>query len=217
MLLHDEREQIVEFGRKLIKSNLTTGSGGNLSVMDRGSGLIALKPTGIDYFQLRPEDVVVVNLNGEIVEGSLKPSSEIGFHLALLKNRPDINAVIHTHQVYATTIACLNWEIPAVHYLVGYSGDKVPLAPYATYGTQELAENIVRSIDQYNACLMANHGIVTVGVDLAAAYNVAEQLELVARVYYQSMCIGRPHILSEQEMETVIQKFSTYGNQKISD
>ncbi|MBN1920390.1 MAG: L-fuculose-phosphate aldolase [Anaerolineae bacterium] len=211
MLMQQERETIVFYGRKLITSNLTTGSGGNLSIINRQTGQLAIKPTGVDYLEMRPEDVVVVDLDGKIVDGRLRPSSEISLHLGLLKARPDIHAVIHTHQVYATTLACLNWEIPAVHYLVGFSGQKVPLAPYATYGTPELAQYVVQSIGQYNACLMANHGIVTVGTNLAAAFNVAEELELVARLYYQAMCIGKPQILSDSEMEVVIQKFTTYG------
>lgn len=211
MLMQQERETIVFYGRKLITSNLTTGSGGNLSIINRKTEQLAIKPTGVDYLEMRPEDVVVVDLDGKIVDGQLKPSSEISLHLGLLKARPDIHAVIHTHQVYATTLACLHWEIPAVHYLVGFSGHKVPLAPYATYGTPELAQDVVQSIGQYNACLMANHGIVTLGTTLSAAFNVAEELELVARLYYQSMCIGKPQILSEAEMEVVIHKFTTYG------
>jgi len=211
MLLQQEREEIVFFGRKLLASKLTTGSGGNLSIFDRKLGYIAIKPTGVDYHEMKPEDVVVINPAGEIVDGCLKPSSEVSLHLGLLKARPDMNAVIHTHQVYATTLACLNWEIPAVHYLVGFSGNKVPLAPYATYGTPELAHNIVQAISHYNACLMANHGIVTIGANLLEAFNVAEELELVARLYYQTKCIGTPKILSDQEMEVVIKKFSNYG------
>jgi len=211
MYLQQEREEIVAFGRKLITSNLTTGSGGNLSIFNRQLGLIAIKPTGVDYFEMRPEDVVVIDPSGKIVDGKLRPSSEVNLHLGLLQYRPDVNAVIHTHQVYATTLACLNWEIPAVHYLVGYSGNKVPLAPYATYGTPELAENIVKSIGNYNACLMANHGIVAVGANLSAAFNVAEELELVSRLYYQTLCIGKPQILSDLEMEVIVNKFQTYG------
>ena len=211
MLLQQEREEIVFFGRKLIASKLTTGSGGNLSIFNRELGYIAIKPTGIDYLEMRPEDVVVINPAGEIVAGSLKPSSEVSLHLGLLKACPEMKAVIHTHQVYATTLACLNWELPAVHYLVGFSGNKVPLAPYATYGTPELAQNIVQAIGQYHACLMSNHGIVTLGANLSQAFNVAEELELVARLYYQSKCIGTPKILSDQEMEVVTKKFATYG------
>jgi len=211
MLLQAEREQIVQYGKKLIQSGLTTGSGGNISLIDRQQNLIAIKPSGIDYFEMTPEDVVVITPEGEIVDGKRKPSSEINIHLGLLKHRPDINAVVHTHSVYAVTIACLNWELPAVHYLVGFSGDKVPLAPYFTFGSPELAEGIVRSIGAYNACLMANHGLVALGNNLATAFATAEEIELVARIYYQAKCIGDPVILSKEEMVVVGEKFKTYG------
>jgi len=211
MLIQAERELIIEYGQKLITAGLTTGSGGNLSLYNRAENLVAIKPTGIDYFKLTPEDIVVMTIDGEIVDGERTPSSEINIHLGLLKHRPDINAVVHTHSVYAATIACLNWELPAVHYLVGFSGDKVPLAPYATYGTKELAENIIRTIGSYNACLMANHGVVTVGNNLPTAFAVAEEIELVARLYYQTKCIGEPVILSNEEMAVVVKKFKTYG------
>ncbi|GAP17464.1 L-fuculose-phosphate aldolase [Levilinea saccharolytica] len=214
MLLEKEREAIVTFGRKLITSQLTTGSGGNLSVMNREANLIAIKPSGVDYFEMQPEDVVVMTPEGRIVEGDKKPSSEVNFHLGLLQSRPEINAVVHTHSVYATTIACLNWELPAVHYLVGYSGNKVPLAPYATFGTQALADHIAAAIGHYNACLMANHGLVTVGPNLATAFAAAEEIELVARIYYQARCIGNPVILSDEEMAVVGEKFKTYGQKK---
>jgi len=151
---------------------------------------------------------------GEFVDGVLKPSSEFRFHLDLYRARPDINAVVHTHQVYATTIACMGWELPAVHYLVGFSGDKVPIAPYAIFGSQELSDNITGAIEGYNACLMANHGIVTVGRTIAAAFSTAEELELVARLYYQTRCIGQPVILTAEQMAEVCAKFTTYGQQK---
>jgi len=211
MLLADERALIVEYGRKLVNASLTTGTGGNQSIYNREKGLVAIKPSGLDYFQMKPEDVVVVDIEGNIVDGNRKPSSEINFHLALFKHRPDVNSVIHTHQVYCTTIACMGWELPAVHYLVGFAGNKVPIAPYATYGTKQLAENIVNSIGNYNACLMANHGVVVVGPSIGHCYATAEELELVARLYYQTRCIGTPQILSDEEMAVVCQKFQTYG------
>jgi L-fuculose-phosphate aldolase len=214
MHLAAEREAIVKFGRKLITSSLTTGSGGNLSVCNRAEALVAIKPSGVDYFDLEPDDVVVLTLDGEVLEGRLKPSSEAQFHLGLMRGRADVNAVVHTHSPYATTLACLNWELPAVHYLVGFSGNKVPLAPYATFGTQELADNLLRAIGDYNACLLANHGLVTVGGDLAAAFAAAEEIELVARLYYQSRCIGDPVILPDAEMARVCAKFKTYGQRK---
>ena len=214
MRLKEERQLIVEYGKKLITSNLTTGSGGNLSIFNRQENLIAIKPSGMDYMVMKPDDVVVVTPDGTIVEGTKTPSSEIRFHLALLNKRSDINAVVHTHQVYATTIACMNWELPAVHYLVGFSGNKVPLAKYATFGSQELSDNILAAIGDYNACLMANHGIVAVGATIDSAFSTAEELELVSRLYYQTKCIGEPAILSDEEMKTIGEKFKTYGQRK---
>ena len=211
MLLQEQREAIVKFGRKMISSQLTTGAGGNLSVFDRASGRIAISPSGIEYFDLQPEDVVITDLDGQVIEGQYSPSSELGFHLALYRQRPDVNAVLHTHSVYATTIACLGWEIPAVHYLVGFSGHKVPLAPYATFGTPELAHNVATGIGEYNAVLLANHGLVAVGADLGRAFNTAEEIELVARIYYQAESVGTPVILPGVEMDRVLAKFATYG------
>jgi len=108
----------------------------------------------------------------------------------------------------------MNWELPAVHYLVGFSGNNVPLAKYATFGSQELSDEILAAIGSYNACLMANHGIVTVGKDIGSAFATAEELELVSRLYYQAKCIGEPVILSDKEMETIGEKFQTYGQRK---
>jgi L-fuculose-phosphate aldolase len=210
MLLEEERKTIVEFGRKMLTSNLTTGSGGNLSIFNREKGLVAITPSRIEYFKTTPEDVAVMTLEGQIVEGDQKPSSEVYIHLGLYRQRSDANAVVHTHQVYATTLACLNWELPAVHYLVGYSGGKVPLAPYATFGSQELADGILSTIGDYNACLMANHGLVTLGPTIDRAFATAEQIELVSRIYYQAKCIGTPVILSEEQMGEVLKKFTSY-------
>lgn len=211
MLLQSQREAIVHYGRKMITSQLTTGAGGNLSIFDRASGRVAISPSGIEYYDLQPEDVVITDLDGQVIEGQYTPSSELGFHLALYRQRADVNAVLHTHSVYATTIACLGWEIPAVHYLVGFSGHKVPLAPYATFGTPELADNVATSIGDYNALLLANHGLIAVGADLSRAFNTAEEIELVARIYYQAESVGTPVILPEEEMDRVLDKFATYG------
>jgi L-fuculose-phosphate aldolase len=108
-------------------------------------------------------------------------------------------------------MACLGWEIPAVHYLVGFSGHKVPLAPYATFGTPELAQNVADGIGDYHAVLLANHGLVAVGADMGRAFNTAEEIELVARIYYQTKSVGTPVILPEEEMARVLAKFATYG------
>ncbi|MEZ4600666.1 MAG: L-fuculose-phosphate aldolase [Syntrophotaleaceae bacterium] len=211
MRFQEHREAIVRFGRKMIDSQLTTGSGGNLSICDRSQDLIAISPSGIEYFDMEPSDVVVVDTTGVIVKGDRNPSSELDFHLALYRHRRDIGAVVHTHSVYATTIACLGWELPPVHYLIGFSGRKVPLAPYATFGTRQLADNLVGAIGDYNAVLLANHGLVTVGPTLERAFAAAEEIELVARIFYQARSIGEPVLLDDGEMDRVIEKFKGYG------
>lgn len=211
MLLAEERHQIAAYGRRMLRSGLTTGSGGNLSVLGADRAHIAISPSGLDYDTTTADDVAVVDRRGRLSDGTRKPSSELDLHLALYAARADVGAVVHTHSVYATTMACLHWEIPAVHYLVGFSGKKVPLAPYATFGSVELAEQVVASIGSLNAVLLANHGLVTVGADLPAAFNVAEEIELVARLFYQAKSLGEPVLVDDAEMDRVIDKFAGYG------
>lgn len=216
MQLETERKMVVRFGLKMVESGLTTGTGGNLSIIHRDSGRVAVSPSGIEYATLQPEDVVLTDLDGNILDGDCKPSSELGFHLSVYRQRQDVQSIVHTHSPYATTMACLGWEIPAVHYLVGFAGKKVPVAPYATFGTRELARNVSETIGEYNALLLANHGLLAVGRNMAATFAAAEEIEFVARIYYQTRCIGEPVILPEEEMETVLEKFKTYGQKKIS-
>jgi L-fuculose-phosphate aldolase len=214
MVLEEERQAIVDFGILMVRAGLTTGTGGNLSCCDRVRGLMAISPSGVPYGALKPRDVVVADLDGYIVDGDLKPSSEIGFHLALYHHRADIGGVVHTHSVYATTLACLHLELPPIHYLVGFAGYKVPVAPYATFGTDALAQNICQTMGaDDNAVLLANHGLVTVGADLTHAFNIAEEIEFVARIFCQAKAIGEPVVLEDDEMKRVIQKFKTYGKQ----
>jgi len=214
MLMGRERTLVIEFGERMVQSGLTTGTGGNLSIFKREAGLLAVTPSGVAYDRLSPEDVVVLTTDGRVVDGTLTPTSELNFHQALYRVRPDANAVVHTHSPYATTMACLGWEIPPVHYLVGFSGKKVPLAPYATFGTESLAESVAGAIGDYNALLLANHGLVTIGVDLPSAFAAAEEIEFVARIYYQTRAVGTPKILSDSEMACVLEKFKTYGQKK---
>ena len=213
MLLAEERQAVVDGGNAMVRAGLTTGTGGNVSQICRQRELVAISPSGRDYAAMRPEDVALVKLDdGLRVEGAYKPSSELGFHLALYRQRPEVGAVVHTHSIYATTLACLGWELPAVHYLVGFAGRKVPVAPYATFGTDELAASVAATMGRrFNAVLLANHGLVTVGGDMPAALNTAEEVEFVARIYYQARCAGTPVLLSDPEMDIVIEKFKTYG------
>ncbi len=211
MWLEKEREALVQYGHKMVDAGLTTGAGGNLSIACRQRGWVAITPSGVAYDQLTAADIIVIDFQGQVVEGRGRPSSETGFHLALYAQRQDIQAVVHTHSVYATTLACLGWELPAVHYLVGFCGNKVPLAPYATYGSTQLADNICKAIGSYQAVLLANHGLVAVGPGLLKAFEVAAEIEFVARIYYQARSVGRPVILPDAEMARVIAKFKSYG------
>lgn len=217
MLLEVQRKAVVQCGREMLTAGLAAGSGGNLSCIDRDRGLIAISPSGLTYGEMTPEDVVVVDLEGATADGPHNPSSELAFHLALYRSRPDVGAVVHTHSVYATAMACLHREIPPVHYLIGFAGKKVPVAPYATFGTRALARNVVDTLGEtYNGVLLANHGVVTVGESLKAAYAAAESVEFVARICLICADAGEPVALSEAEMRRVIEKFKTYGRRSES-
>ncbi len=211
MLLKKERELIVEYGKKLITSNLTKGTGGNLSIFNRKEQLMAISPSGIDYFNIKPEDVVILDLKGNKVDGKKTPSSEYDMHRIFYANRTDIDAIIHTHTMYATTIACLNWELPPVHYMVALAGPNVRCAEYATYGTKELAKNALKAMEDRKAVLLANHGLLAGAKDLANAFNITEEIEYCAELYYRTKCIGDPVVLPEEEMDLMLEEFKTYG------
>lgn len=217
MKMQKERCDIALYGRKMEETGLTAGSGGNISVLSPDRHRVAITPSGVTYDLIRPEDILVLDRSGTILEGEMSPSSETGFHLALYDLRDDIQAVVHTHSPYATTFACLGREIPSAHYLVGFCGRSVPVAPYATYGTPELAENITRTIGSCNAVLLANHGLVAVGTDVIRAFHTAEAIELAARICYQAECIGKPVILDDHEMDRVIRRFADYGPGSATD
>lgn len=214
MLMKKERELIVEYGKKLATSGLTKGTGGNLSIYDRERKLMAISPSGIDYFQTKPEDVVILNINGEQVDGEKKASSEAGMHRIFYERRTDIDAIIHTHTMYATTLSCLNWTLPPVHYMVALAGLDVRCAKYATFGTSELAENAFEAMRDRKAVLLANHGLLAGANDLLNAFNTTEEIEYCAELYYRTKCIGEPVILPEEEMILMLEKFKTYGQRK---
>jgi len=212
LLLKEEREQVIEYGKKLIEEELTEGTGGNITIHNPEKDLIAISPTGMDYFEIYPEDVVIVNEQGEVVEGSRKPSSELGMHTILHRKREDVEAVVHTHSMYATSISTLRREIPAAHYLTAFGGKKIPCADYETFGTEELAKSAYKTMGtEYNVILLANHGLLAVGEDIETAFSRAQMIEYVAEVYYRAKCIGEPTILPDEEMELMLEKFKTYG------
>lgn len=211
MLLEKEREDIVEYCKKMLSTGLTKGTGGNISIYNREKGLMAISPSGLEYEKMQPEDVVVLDLEKNIVEGTHKPSSEFDMHSIFYRNRDDISAVIHTHSRYAKTLSSLRWSLPAVSYLVAYAGYDVRCAEYASFGTKELAENAFKAMDNRKAVLLANHGLLAGAADIKNAFNIAEEIEFCAEVYYRAKSIGEPVILNEKEMEKMIEKFETYG------
>lgn len=211
MKLEKERIEIVKYGRRLVDSKLTKGTGGNLSVFNRAEQLMAISPSGMDYYETQPEDVVVLNLAGEIIEGDKKPSSEVDLHRIFYQGRDDLDAIIHTHTVYATTLSCLRWELPAVHYLIAVAGKNVRCADYATFGTQELAENAFKAMKDRRAVLLANHGLVAGAETLERAFSITEEIEYVAELYYRTKGIGEPVILDDEEMARMAMKFKSYG------
>lgn len=211
MLMKEEREKIVEYGKRLISSGLTKGTGGNLSIFNRKKQFMAISPSGIDYFQTKPEDVIVLNLKGEIVDGDKNPSSELEMHRIFYEKRTDINAIIHTHTMYATTLACLGLDLPPVHYLVASAGLDVKCANYATFGTDELANNAFKAMKDRKAVLLANHGLLVGSNNLSQAFNITEEIEYCAELYYRAKSIGKPIILDKKEMTLMIEKFKDYG------
>ena len=213
MPVEQERRLIVDYGKKLITHGLTRGTGGNLSIFNREQGLVAISPSGLDYFRTIPDDVPVVDLDGRIVEGSHKPSSEMPFHMIFYKNRTDINAVVHTHSLNATVLACLGLELPPLHYLIGFAGKNVRCAKYATFGTDGLAQNAFTAMSDRKAVLLANHGLIAGGADMQEAFMIAETVEFCAEIYCRCRIMGQPLILPDAEMDAVMEKFKTYGKQ----
>lgn len=211
MILEDERKDIVNYGKKLITSGLTKGTGGNLSIYNREENLMAISPSGIGYFNICPEDIVVMDLDGNIIDSDKLPSSEYNMHSIFYKNREDISAVVHTHSVYSSVLATLREPLLASSYLVAFSGMDVRCADYASFGTHELAQNAYKAMENRKAVFLANHGLLTGSCDIANAFNIAEQIEHCAEVYYRAKSIGNPVILDDKEMEKMIEKFSTYG------
>jgi L-fuculose-phosphate aldolase len=212
MLLADARGAIVATCRELSRSGLVVGTAGNVSV--RSGDLVAVSPSGLRYADLSPELVGVHSANGAPVEAPLAPSSELPLHLAVYAARPEVAAIVHTHSPAATALSTLTDEIPAVHYYVAMFGGPIRVAPYATYGTGELAANAVDALRDRTGCLLGNHGAVTVGPDLATAHDRSSYLEWLCDVYLRAAAAGSPRLLPAAELAAVAAKMAGYG-QKI--
>lgn len=214
MLMKQAREEIIHYGKALVDAHLTKGTGGNLSVYDPEAGTMAITPTGIDFYEIRPEDIVIMKLDGTVVEGDKKPSSEWVMHAIQYRHRSDITAVIHAHTTYATVVATLRKTLPPAHYMIAVAGPDVRCAEYATYGSPELAQNAYEAMKERNAVLLANHGILAGSHSLANAFNIIEEVEYCAQIYYMAKCMGEPVILDREEMDRMAIKFRSYGQKK---
>ncbi len=215
MLLEKERRDIVEYGKKMISEGLTSGTSGNISIYNEEEKLMAISPSGIGYFETNPEDIVIMNLDGEVIEGNRKASSEWALHAAMYDAKANCRAVVHTHSMYCTVFASLRQPLKAVHYVIGDAGvAEVPCAPYETFGTKELAKSAARTIGNSDAVLLANHGMLACGSDIKNAYALASGMEYCAELQYRCMSIGKPVILDDKEMEIVMEKFKSYGQNK---
>ena len=219
--MHDHeraaRQSLIDHCRAMNASGLSLNKSGNASLR-WGDGLL-ITPTGRAYDRLLPEDIVYLDGDGGCPPGQLIPSSEWRFHCDILHAFPDTNAVVHVHSTHATALACLGEGIPAFHYMVAVAGgDHIPCADYATFGTGELSDNVLKSLEGgLRACLMANHGQITTGKTLSEAYALAEEVENLARQYMLARTLGPTRNLSSGEMARVLEKFKHYGQQRKPD
>ena len=217
MLMEQARNDIVTYGNRMITEGLTQGTSGNISIYDPETKLMAISPSGVPYADTTPEDVVIMDLQGNIVEGTCKPSSEHALHSAFYLNRPDAQAVVHAHSMYCTTLACLGTTLKSVHYAIADAmSAEIPLAPYHTYGTPDLANAVAETLraEKSRGLLLANHGMLAYGNSIKSAFGLALTMEWCAELQWRCMSVGTPNILSDGEMDIVMEHFKTYGQKK---
>lgn len=206
------REQLLSISRRLCELGLNRGTSGNASVRD-GAGFL-VTPTGMTVEEMTPRDMVWMSIDGK-VQGERQPSSEWRFHRDILQARPEVGAVIHTHAMFATTLACLHREIPPFHYMIAVAGgDTIRCAPYALFGSQALSDAALSALQGRKACLLANHGMIAVGRDLDQALSVAAEVETLCEQYWRALLAGEPKLLSAEQMTEVMEQFKGYGSWK---
>jgi len=203
------RRELVNIAQKLVILGLNRGTSGNVAV--RYGKTFLVTPSGVPTEDRLPDGMVAMNFSGATL-GDGKPSSEWRFHCDILAARPEIGAVIHTHSRYATSLACLNRDIPPFHYMISVAGgDSIRCAPYALLGSQELSDFTLQALENRKACLLGNHGMIALGYDLADALAVAVEVEALCEQYCIALQIGEPNVLSDSQMQEVLEKFKSYG------
>ncbi len=210
-----KRKVIINQCLNLNRCGLNQGTSGNISIRHRGGMLIT--PTALPYDVLEPEDIVFVDDEGR-PEGRHAPSSEWRFHHDILAGREDVNAVVHAHPPYCTMLAIMGKAIPPVHYMIAlFGGTDIRCAPYALYGTAELSVHAVKALEGRKACLLAHHGMISVGASVKQAFALAVELETLARQYHGCLQIGEPPLLSDGQIAEVLDKISGYGPNRSVD
>jgi len=205
----DLRAALAETAKQTVRHGLNQGSSGNVSVRLREGFLIT--PSGLPNDTLEPDQMVFVDMQGQAT-GGLKPSSEWRIHRDIYRARPEVNAVVHAHSPHAVSLSCLRRGIPAFHYMVAAAGGKdIRCAAYATFGTQALSDAVLAALQDRRACLMANHGLVAVGASLDAALALAVEVEGLCAQYWRAKLMGEPVLLSDAEMDEVLERFRHYG------
>jgi len=206
------RESIIHACRSMNGLGINQGTSGNISA--RYGKLMLITPSGVPYEELKAKDLVTTPISGkgDKWNGALAPSSEWRFHLRILQDRPEVDSVVHTHSTYATTLAICNKPIPAIHYMVAAAGGPdIRVAPYATYGTEELSDLALKAMEGRTCCLLRNHGVIATGADVRRALWLAVEIETLARQYYLSLALDNAQILPDAEITRVIEKFKNYG------
>ena len=208
MQLPEERVALVEYCLRMQADDLTVGTSGNLSV--RSSDLIAITPSGVVYDDLTPEAICVIDLDGNVVEADLDPSSEVPMHTSVYR-ATDAGAVVHSHPMYCTALSVTMDEVPPVHYMIALLGGPVRVAPYAQFGSPELAQGSVEAMVDRTGVLLRNHGATTYGDTLDKAYTRSIYLEWVCKLYHQASQIGETRLLTAEQLDEVAQALGTYG------
>lgn len=218
--LDKERGEVIETARRMNALGINVNKSGNVSLRAEFNGIegFLITPTGIDYEELEKEDIVFIPFESkELPEGFNRrlPSSEWMMHEAVFNERPDLCAIVHTHSAYATALACQELSIPAFHYMVATAGGRsIECAPYALFGTKELADVAAEALCRCNACLLSHHGVLAGEKDLKKALKLAHEVENLAHMYILTRLLGDPKVLSQQQMSDVLIRFQTYGQQR---
>jgi len=211
MLLQAIREELVEYGRRMLEQGLTRGSGGYLSVYDRKENLIAITPSGLGYRDTRPENIILATPEGVQVDGIGKVSTEWHVQQQIYLARPDVSAVVHTHSLYAIVMSTTRKDVPVANFTMSRAGGPVRCAGYYNYTSQELADDVLDKLKDRYAVLMGNHGLVACGANLKEAFELAEEVEYGCEVYWRAACIGTPVCLTDAQVADQIEEGRRYA------